>query len=165
MGDRVPNVSRERTCARRHEPRSISPGCTSVSIGRMAAGSGWLERARMCSTEWGPASSGDTSNWPRWRVSRTDIDDLLASADRALAIALEFGDADLEAHRWQTRSGPGDAGRVAEGLARLDAALAAISTGEVGPIAAGICFCSMLTACDRTGDIRRAQEWTGISRR
>ena len=47
-------------------------------------------------------------------------------------------------------------------MARLDAALAAISAGEVSPIAAGISFCSMLTACDRTGDVRRAQEWTGI---
>jgi len=94
---------------------------------------------------------------------RTDVDDLLASANRALEIALEFHDADLEAHALAdiglalvTR------GRTSEGLARLDAALAAISTGEVGPWAAGICFCSMLTACDRTGDVRRAQEWTGI---
>ena len=32
-------------------------------------------------------------------------------------------------------------------------------------MAAGICYCSMLTACDRTGDVRRAQEWTGMSLR
>ena len=88
---------------------------------------------------------------------------MLASADRALEIALEFGDVDLEA---QALADGGLAlvtqGRTVEGLARLDAALAAISTGEVTPIIAGICFCSMLTACDRTGDVRRAQEWTGI---
>jgi hypothetical protein len=53
-------------------------------------------------------------------------------------------------------------GRTREGFSRLDAALAAISAGEVSPIAASIIFCSMLTACDRAGDVRRAEEWTGI---
>ena len=97
---------------------------------------------------------------------RPDIDALLASTDRALTIAVEFGDSDLEV---QAMADSGLAlvsqGRVSEGFARLDAALAAISAGEVGPVAAGICFCSMLTACDRVGDVRRAEEWTGIIER
>ena len=40
--------------------------------------------------------------------------------------------------------------------------MAAISAGEVSGFHAGMCFCSMLTACDRAGDVRRAEEWTGI---
>src|SRR4029077_20486376 len=92
-----------------------------------------------------------------------DVEELLASADRALRIAVDFGDIDLEA---QATADGGLAlvtmGRRKEGLARLDASLAAITAGEVTPIVAGMCFCSMLTACDRTGDVRRAQEWTGI---
>ena len=115
-----------------------------------------LERVGPC-VEWGYLELAQIA------CERTDADDLLASADRALDIAVDFGDVDLEA---QATADGGLAlvtmGRTKEGLARLDAALAAIAAGEVTPIVAGICFCSMLTACDRTADVRRAQEWTGI---
>ena len=95
---------------------------------------------------------------------RTDIDDLLASADHALRIAFDFGDTDLEV-RAMADSGLAlvTQGRVGEGFAKLDAALAAITAGEVNPTVAGISFCSMLSACDRTGDVRRAQEWTAAA--
>ena len=115
-----------------------------------------LERVGPC-VEWGYLELAQIA------CERTDIDELLASADRALEIAAEFGDLDLET---QAMADGGLAlvtqGRTSEGFARLDAALAAITAGEVTPIVAGICFCSMLTACDRAGDVRRAQEWTGI---
>ena len=55
-------------------------------------------------------------------------------------------------------------GRVAEGFGRLDEALAAITAGEVrDPAVAGVAFCSMLSSCDRTGDVKRAQEWTRLA--
>ena len=99
-----------------------------------------LERVGPCA-EWGYFELATIA------CSRMDIDELLASAERALEIALEFNDPDLEA---QALADFGLAlvtkGRTAEGMARLDAALAAISAGEVSPTAAGICYCSMLTA-------------------
>jgi DNA-binding NarL/FixJ family response regulator len=131
--------------------------------GHLAAGSGWMERARMLLDRVGPCVEWGYLELTQLACERTNVEELLASADRALSIAAEFGDADLEA---QATADGGLAlvtqGRTSEGFARLDAALAAISAGEVRPIVAGICFCSMLTACDRTGDVRRAQEWTAI---
>jgi ATP/maltotriose-dependent transcriptional regulator MalT len=131
--------------------------------GRVAAGSGWIERARVLLERIGPCVEWGYLELAAMACDRTDITQLLMSAERALAIALDFGDPDLEA---QAMADGGLAmvteGRINEGMARLDAALAAISAGEVSPLVAGICFCSMLSACDRTGDVRRAQEWTGI---
>ena len=40
--------------------------------------------------------------------------------------------------------------------------MAAISAGEVDSIVAGKCFCAMLSACDRAGDVQRAAEWSRI---
>jgi DNA-binding NarL/FixJ family response regulator len=138
-------------------------GLHSNVYGQVAAGGGWAERARMLLERVGPCVEWGYLELASVACDRTDIDDLLASADRALAIATDFGDVDLEA---QALADGGLAlvtrGSTNEGIARLDAALAAISAGEVSPMVAGICFCSMLTACDRTGDVRRVQEWTGI---
>ncbi len=138
-------------------------GLHSSLFGRFAVGSGWIERARMLLERVGPCVEWGYLELALIACERTDVEDLLASADRALTIAVEFNDVDLET---QAMADGGLAlitqGRTKEGFARLDGALAAITAGEVTPLVAGICFCSMLTACDRTGDLRRAQEWTAI---
>jgi DNA-binding CsgD family transcriptional regulator len=96
-----------------------------------------------------------------------DVPDIAAvehSAGIALAMALEFGDSDLEV-RALADSGLAMVceGHVAEGFARLDEAMAAITAGEIRELSvAGKSFCAMLTACDRTGDSRRAEEWTRL---
>ncbi|HEY1281991.1 MAG TPA: LuxR C-terminal-related transcriptional regulator, partial [Acidimicrobiales bacterium] len=97
---------------------------------------------------------------------RDDVDALEASADRAFAIAQEFGDHDLEV-RALADGGLAlvTAGRVTEGLRRLDEAMTAITAGEVrDPMAAGLSFCSMLASCERIGDVARAEEWTRLAR-
>jgi DNA-binding CsgD family transcriptional regulator len=132
-------------------------------LGHVAAGQGWAERARILLDRVGPCVEWGYLELAFLACDRPDVDELLASSDRALTIALEFGDSDLEVLA-MADSGLAlvSQGRVSEGFARLDAALAAISAGEVAPVAAGIAFCSMLAACDRVGDVRRAEEWTGI---
>jgi DNA-binding CsgD family transcriptional regulator len=57
-------------------------------------------------------------------------------------------------------------GRVDEGMARLDEALAAICGGDVTelPVVEG-CLCGLLTACERTNDITRADDWLRAARR
>src|SRR4029453_4778503 len=51
-------------------------------------------------------------------------------------------------------------GEIARGVALLDEAMIAVSTGEASPVVAGGVYCSLLESCRETFDTRRAQEWT-----
>jgi tetratricopeptide (TPR) repeat protein len=94
-----------------------------------------------------------------------DAHALEQSAEVALELALEFGDPDLAA---RARADRGLAlinqGRIAEGFDQLDEAMAAIVTGSVSPLFSGGIFCAMLSACERTGDLKRAEEWSRTAR-
>lgn len=135
-------------------------------IGLEAMGRGWVERARSVLEGEGPCPEWGHLELAAMACDRPDVDDVLASAERALAIAVEHGDAALEA-RALADGGLAlvSQGRTREGFARLEAALATISAGGVDWDAAGLCYCSMLTACDRAADMRRAVEWTRIASR
>lgn len=87
------------------------------------------------------------------------------SAVVALELAQEFGDSDLEA---RARADGGLAlinqGRIAEGFDQLDQAMSAIVAGAASPLFSGTIFCAMLTACERTGDLKRAEDWSQAAR-
>jgi len=143
---------------------AIQIASTHISVaGNASAGNGWMHRARTLLERVGPCVEWGYLELTALSCDRPDIEQLLASADRALDVAIEFGDSDLEA---QAMADSGLAlvtmGRTAEGFGRLDAALAAISANEVSTDVAGLCFCAMLTACDRSADVRRAREWTAL---
>ncbi len=127
-------------------------------------GRGWVERARAALDGVGPCSEWGHLELVAMACDRPDVDEVLASADRALSIAVEYGDVALEA---RALADGGLAlvaqGRTRVGFARLEAALATISAGDVDWDSAGLCYCSMLTACDRAGDLQRAAEWTRIA--
>ncbi|HEX3610113.1 MAG TPA: LuxR C-terminal-related transcriptional regulator [Sporichthyaceae bacterium] len=94
-------------------------------------------------------------DWP-------DVEALEAAAELALSLAVEFADPVLEV-RALAESGFALVikGHLARGFARLDEAMAAVTSGEIDDLAAiGKCFCAMFSACDRSGDLHRAQEWT-----
>lgn len=91
-----------------------------------------------------------------------DVTVLEKEAELALSLAVEFSDAALEA-RALSESGFAlvAQGQLARGFARLDEGLAVATSAEVDDLAqVGKCYCAMLAACDRCGDLRRAQEWT-----
>jgi DNA-binding NarL/FixJ family response regulator len=51
-------------------------------------------------------------------------------------------------------------GAVSEGLARLDEAMVAASSGELSPVAVGDTYCTVIEACHEVFDIDRTREWT-----
>jgi DNA-binding CsgD family transcriptional regulator len=134
------------------------------TLGNAAAGNGWIARARRLLERAGPCVEWGYLDLALMACERADIDDLLRSAEHALALAAEFGDLDLEV-RALADSGLGlvTSGRVREGFDRLDEALSIIAAGEVQSVAVvGKSFCSMLSSCDRAGDVRRAEEWNRL---
>ena len=88
-----------------------------------------------------------------------------AGADAAFAeaahIAKRFGDRDLASLACHGR---GRAhirlGNIAQGVALLDEAMAAVIAGDVTQVLAGDIYCSVLEACQEIFDVRRAYEWT-----
>ena len=80
---------------------------------------------------------------------------------QAAECARRFGDRDLASLACHGR---GRAlirlGRIAEGAALLDEAMASVVAGEVTPLVAGDVYCSVLEGCQETFDLRRAYEWT-----
>lgn len=136
---------------------------TSV-LGNRSAGNGWRSRARRLLDTIGPCVEAGYYELAEIACGRLDVDDLLRSADRALAIAAEYGDHRLEV-RALADSGLAlvSLGRLDEGFGRLDEALAAICAGEVDdPMIVGTSFCALLTSCERAGDLERASEWIDL---
>lgn len=52
------------------------------------------------------------------------------------------------------------AGRVPEGLALFDEALASVAAGEVSAVFAGNIYCVMIEGCQEVSDLQRAAAWT-----
>jgi DNA-binding CsgD family transcriptional regulator len=94
-------------------------------------------------------------------IVQGDPSTALATFSQAAAIARRFADHDLASVACHGR---GRAlirlGRIAEGLALLDEAMASVIAGEVTPLVAGDVYCSVLEGCQETFDLRRAYEWT-----
>ncbi|MBC3194809.1 DNA-binding response regulator [Pseudonocardia sp. C8] len=135
-----------------------------IQRGRHAEGGGWLGRAGSVLTEQAPDGA------ERGYLLIPVAVQALASGDPArayavlrdaAAIADRFGDPDLVA---LSRLGRGQAlvamGEVRRGVALLDEAMLAVTTGDVSPAAAGIVYCALIITCRDVFDWGRAQEWT-----
>ncbi len=100
------------------------------------------------------------------RFSVGDLDGALDHATRTLEIGNRFGDSDLQAFGLFDQGNVLVAkGQVEEGMALLDEAMVAAVSGELGPFATGVIYCSMITTCERLADYRRAAEWTDAAQR
>ena len=87
--------------------------------------------------------------------------DALDLAERARLLARTLGSADLEAEALQTVGRVLiDLGRPDDGLANLDEAMLLAVEGRLGPYSTGKVYCSLISACEELGDLRRAAEWT-----
>src|SRR4051794_23415094 len=95
------------------------------------------------------------------REAGGDLDGAIATMGQAAACGEHFGDPDLFALAAHPQGHPlVTAGRVAEGLALLDEAMVAVTTGELSPIATGVVYCGVIMGCQAAYEPRRAQEWT-----
>jgi len=84
-----------------------------------------------------------------------------AAFRQAAEIGARFKDRDLIA---LARHGQGRvllfSNKTADGFAMLDEVMVGVTCGEVGPLVAGVVYCSVLSACHDLFDLRRAKEWT-----
>ena len=95
-----------------------------------------------------------------------DTDKAWSLAQRALDIGRRMRARDLQTLALQ------DCGRilvsrgnVAEGMAAIDEAMAAATSGQLGARTTGRIFCNMMSTCQKLADYRRAAEWNEAARR
>jgi DNA-binding NarL/FixJ family response regulator len=94
-----------------------------------------------------------------------DLDRATELADRAAALGRRFGDPDLTAMAIHTQGLLEIArGRVPEGLALLDEAMASVLAGELTPFFTGIVYCDVIGACLELADVGRAGQWSDAAR-
>jgi hypothetical protein len=86
-----------------------------------------------------------------------DFEGAISTAAAAAEIGERFHDADLLALALHVEGQfLVEAGRVREGLARLDEAMVAVTTGELSPIPTGLVYCGVILACEDVFELRRA---------
>jgi DNA-binding CsgD family transcriptional regulator len=128
--------------------------------GREAAAAGWLSRARRLLDGAGAVRE---AGW--LAIEDAKRADAPAVAERharaALAIAHELADPDVECMALaQLGRAIVRQGRVEEGVALLDEAMAVALGGEsADPLACGDACCTTLAVCEGLADLRRAAEW------
>ncbi|MEP7066700.1 MAG: protein kinase [Gemmatimonadota bacterium] len=80
-------------------------------------------------------------------------------------VGRRLGDRDLQMLALQDRGRMlVSQGRVTEGMAAIDEAMAASASGQLGARTTGRIYCNMMSTCERLADYRRAREWNDAVR-
>jgi DNA-binding NarL/FixJ family response regulator len=128
--------------------------------GRTSAANGWLARAERALAAI-PDCAGH--GWVAVEQARraTATADASALAERALTIARDHGDGDLESFALSVLGRAQIAGGDVEaGFARLDEAMAAATAGRIRNVhTLGEAYCNLIIAATAAGDWERAREW------
>jgi ATP/maltotriose-dependent transcriptional regulator MalT len=133
---------------------------------RPAMATAWLQRARRALDD-----ENDCVEQGRLALreaeaahDRGDLDAALAFAEGAFDCGRRYGSTDLEGDALQAMGRLLiDGGRVHEGLAHLDEAMLLVLEGRIDSYTTGKVYCSLVSACEDVGDLRRAAEWTEAS--
>ena len=132
--------------------------------GEMAVGNGWLARAVSLVAELDEdvVEQGYLCDVQMMgHILNGELAEALPLAPRITDYGRRFGEPDLLAlglhaeGRLMLYSG-----RVADGLRRMDEALAGVMADEVTPVTAGRVYCSTIEACQEVSDFGRAGDWT-----
>lgn len=130
------------------------------SLGRRAVARGWLQRATRLVDEHGLEPLQGWVELLR-AVEQPDLEAAEQASRRAIAHAERFGDPDLDLRaRSQLGASLVQMGRLDEGTALLDEAMAAALAGE-GKLLDTVVYtsCNTLTACSRVAELDRAMQW------
>lgn len=136
---------------------AISLGQLEATRNNLPAARGWLSRAKRLIDEVGHCVEEGYYRVALVGCDVHDVSELEASAARALELAREFSDPELEV-RALADSGLAliSLGRTEEGLERIDEALTAVLAGDARELTVvGLTCCAVLSACDRLGDHNR----------
>lgn len=138
-------------------------GLTLLLKGEVAPAGGWLARAGRLAEQAGECAERGYLMLPAGMQTlfSGDPSGALAIFDDALEIATRFADRDLMT---LARHGRGQAllaaGDARAGMADLDEAMVAVTSGDSGPIVTGIVYCAVIESCHEAFDIPRARQWT-----
>jgi len=135
-----------------------------LGAGEHGRGSGWLARAERLLEE-GEHDCAECGYLllpdVRRRMTAGDYDEAREAAAEAARIGERFGDADLVAF---ARTFEGQVllrrEQIPGGLALLDEAMVAVSSGELSPIVTGLIYCMVIRSCQDVYALDRAREWT-----
>jgi ATP/maltotriose-dependent transcriptional regulator MalT len=130
-------------------------------VGESAASRGWEQRALRLCAEFDPCVERGHVVMALAGCDYRDPRELEEKAELAHRLARQFGDRDLEL-RAQAELGLAlvSMGQVDQGFALLDEAATAAASGEIESfLHRGLSLCAMFSACQRTGDVVRAEQW------
>jgi DNA-binding CsgD family transcriptional regulator len=131
-----------------------------VAVGWLRRGFRHLEQDRG-GVEWG---------WLRFaeaelHLHQGPLAEAVDGAAHAIRVARRHGDANLAAVGMQLQGRALIAqGKLDQGLALLDEAMACVVAGELTPLYTGWVYCSVILACKDLADLQRASEWTEAAR-
>lgn len=130
---------------------------------------GWISRAtRLLADDSDSVAKGYLLRWQAIHAfeSEGDLETALELAERVGEIGRANADGNLEVLSLQDHGRFLVAvGRLDEGMPFMDEAMTAALAGDISPLTVGRSYCNMLAVCDKTGDLRRASEWTGVAER
>jgi hypothetical protein len=150
------------------EPRRAAMACVELgqtyenALGNLTAARAWFTRAARLLEHEPPCVE---QGWVAVAAMGCDVDDpevLLTAAELALERARRFGDLNLEAKALADAGlAHVQCGRIAQGMALLDEAMALACGPTSDSDAAAKSVCSFFTACYHAADFARASSWTG----
>jgi DNA-binding NarL/FixJ family response regulator len=131
--------------------------------GNEAAANGWLARAERLLTDVAPGAERGWLALARSERARAPAESAEQAAS-ALDVATETGDVDLELRALaQLGLAEVSVGRIEEGLARLDEAMAAATGGETASLETfADVSCTLMLACERADDGERPKQWAQV---
>lgn len=134
-------------------------------MGNLTAGRAWFSRANALLADEAPCIEQGWAAVAAMGCDVGDPDELLACAELALDRARRFGDVNLETKALADGGlAHVQAGRVEQGMAMLDEAMALVCGPADDEDAAGKSACSFFTACYYSADFERAASWAELLR-